>query len=144
MAKKNDTPRDELIIASDFAHLEKVEKFIYMLCEKAKLTEDQTDNMAIAITELVNNGIIHANKHDPNKTVTLQVEYKSKCVIVAIIDQGDGFDPQEIDNPTDPENLWKQNGRGVFLVKNLIDEVEIISSPTGTKVVLTEFNSKGE
>ena len=142
MAKKSDSNKDELIITSDFAHLERVEKFIYMLCKKAKLTDDQTDNMAIAITELVNNGIIHANKQDPNKNVTIQVEYRKDRVIVTIIDEGDGFNPEEIDNPTDPENLWKQNGRGVFLVKNLIDEVEIVSSSGGTKVILTEFTSQ--
>ncbi len=139
MAKKSGLKQDELTIASNFAHLDKVEKFIYKICKKAKLTEDQTDNMAIAITELVNNGIIHANKQDSKKTVTVQADYKDDRIIVSIIDQGEGFDPDEIDNPTDPENLLKQNGRGVFLVKNLIDEVEIFPSESGTKVVITEF-----
>jgi serine/threonine-protein kinase RsbW len=139
MKKKSGSKPEELIIASDLSQIKKVEKFIYALCKKARLSQDQTDNMAIAITELVNNGIIHANKYDPQKHVTIRVKYESDRVIVAIIDEGEGFDPEEIDNPTDPENLWKQNGRGIFLVKNLIDGVEIISSSKGTKVVLTEY-----
>ena len=47
--------------------------------------------------------------------------------------------PQEIANPTDPNNLWKQNGRGIFLVRNLIDKVEIRSSKKGTEFLLTEY-----
>ena len=131
--------KDELVIPSDFNYLPMVEKFVSDLCKKARLSEDQSDNMAIAITELVNNGIIHANKHDPNKNVTIRVRYEEDRVIVSVIDQGPGFDPKGVANPTAPQNLWKQNGRGIFLVKNLIDEVEIIPTGEGTEVVLTEY-----
>lgn len=131
--------KDELVIPSDFNYLPRVEKFVSDLCKKARLSEDQSDNMAIAITELVNNGIIHANKHDPNKNVTIRVRYEADRVIVSVIDQGPGFNPKDVANPTAPQNLWKQNGRGIFLVKNLIDEVEIIPSAGGTEVVLTEY-----
>lgn len=130
---------EELIIPSDFKHLPKVEKFIASFCKKAKLTEDQSDNMAIAVTELVNNGIIHAHKQDASKNVTIHVQYEEDRIIVSVQDEGEGFDPKDIANPTDPQNLWKQSGRGVFLVKNLIDEVEIESTPKGTKVTLTEY-----
>lgn len=134
---------DELVIASDTANLPAVEEFTVNLCKKAGLTEDQSDNMAIAITELVNNAILHGNKQDPNKKVTIRANYEPKCVKVAVIDEGDGFDPTQLANPTDPQNLWKQNGRGVFLVRNLIDEVEIMPSDTGTVVLLTEFLTTG-
>ncbi|MCB0294946.1 MAG: ATP-binding protein, partial [Calditrichaeota bacterium] len=77
--------------------------------------------------------------HDPNKNVTIRVRYEEDRVIVSVIDQGPGFDPKGVANPTAPQNLWKQNGRGIFLVKNLIDEVEIIPTGEGTEVVLTEY-----
>ncbi len=112
------------------------------MCKCARLDTDQTDNMAIAVTELVNNAIMHGNKQDPQKMVRILAVYQTDRVVVTIEDEGEGFDPEEIDNPTDPQNLWKQNGRGVFLVKNLIDEVEIVSSSQGAKVVLTEFLNK--
>ncbi|HQU71034.1 MAG: ATP-binding protein [Calditrichaeota bacterium] len=133
---------EELIIPSDFKYLSVVEAFIVNLCKRAGLGEDQSDNMAIAITELVNNAIVHANKQDPHKLVTLGAYYHDNRVVVKIRDQGQGFDPNKIANPTDPQNLWKQSGRGVFLVRNLIDEVEIESSDQGTLVTLTEYISQ--
>jgi serine/threonine-protein kinase RsbW len=137
--KQTGINREELIISSDFANLPKVEQFTVALCKKAHLDNDQSDNMAIAITELVNNAIIHAHKQDPTKKVVVRVRYEKDRVVVAIIDEGPGFDPREVANPTDPQNLWKQNGRGIFLVRNLIDSVVINSSPKGTEVVLTEY-----
>lgn len=131
--------QEELVISSDFANLSKVEQFTVLMCKKAKLNDDQSDNMAIAITELVNNAIIHANKQNPEKKVTIRVRYEENCVVVAIIDEGPGFNPNEVANPTDPQNLWKQNGRGLFLVRNLIDEVAINPSPGGTEIILTEY-----
>lgn len=130
---------EELIIPSDFTYLSVVETFIVNLSKRAGLSEDQGDNMAIAITELVNNAIVHANKEDPDKTVTLKTHYYADKVVVSIADQGEGFDPDKIANPTDPQNLWKQSGRGVFLVRNLIDEVEIDPTSSGTTVTLTEY-----
>jgi serine/threonine-protein kinase RsbW len=134
--------QEALVIPSDFANLPKVEQFIISLCKRAKLNDDQSDNMAIAITELVNNAIIHANKQNPEKNVTIRVFYKENCVVVAIIDEGPGFNPEQVANPTDPQNLWKQNGRGLFLVRNLIDEVEINPSPEGTEIILKEYIEK--
>jgi serine/threonine-protein kinase RsbW len=140
--KQSGGSQEELIISSDFANLPKVEQFTLALCKKANLDDDQSDNMAIAITELVNNAIIHAHKQDSSKKVVVRVRYQQDRVVVAIVDEGPGFDPDEVANPTDPQNLWKQNGRGIFLVRNLIDEVEINSSPQGTEVVLTEYINK--
>lgn len=144
--KEENTPleanQERLVISSDFANLPKVEQFTVALCKRAKLNDDQSDNMAIAITELVNNAIIHANKQNPEKNVTIRVRYKENCVVVSIIDEGPGFNPQQVANPTDPQNLWKQNGRGLFLVRNLIDEVEINPSPEGTEIILKEYIEK--
>lgn len=136
---KRELADEELTVGSDFKNLPQVEKFITQVCKKARLSEEQCDNMAIALTELVNNAIIHGNRQDPSKMVTLRVTYASDHVVISVADQGKGFDPKEIANPTDPQNLWKQNGRGIFLVRNLIDEVEICSSPEGTEIVLTEY-----
>lgn len=137
--KKPNSSHEELVISSDFSNLPRVEKFIIELCKKAKLSSDQSDNMAIAVTELVNNAIIHGNKKDSQKKVIVSVQYFPDHVIVSVKDQGEGFDPAEVANPTDPQNLWKQNGRGIFLVRNLIDEVEIVPSVSGTEVILIEY-----
>ncbi len=135
---QNQAP-DELVISSDIANLPTVEAFIVTLCEKGGLTEDQSDNMAIAVTELVNNAILHGNQQDPNKNVTVRAVYNDDSVVVSVKDEGEGFDPEDIANPTDPQNLWKQNGRGVFLVQHLISKVDINSSDSGTEFILTEY-----
>ncbi|RMI24932.1 MAG: ATP-binding protein [Calditrichaeota bacterium] len=132
---------DELIITSDFANLPRVEQFVARVSRKAGLTEDQSDNMAIAVTELVNNAIIHGNKEDPSKHVIIRARYLVDRVVVSVIDEGEGFDPTELPDPTDPANLWRENGRGLFLVRQFIDEVEIHSSSQGTEIVLTEYLS---
>lgn len=139
LMKEPDSSHEAIVISSDFSNLPRIEKFIIKLCKRAGLTGDQSDNMAIAVTELVNNAIIHGNKKDSKKKVTVRVYYFPDHVVVSVKDQGEGFDPANIANPTDPQNLWKQNGRGIFLVRNLIDEVEIVPSPGGTEVVLTEY-----
>ena len=137
-SQRGDTKPEILIINSDFAQLSEVEQFITDLCHAAGFGDDQSDNMAIALTELVNNAIIHGNKQDPRKKVTIKVRYFKDYITVSIRDEGEGFDPQEVANPTDPNNLWKQSGRGIFLVRNLIDKVEIKSSKKGTEFLLTE------
>ncbi len=139
--KKSEKPQqtEHLVIPSDQRHLPDVEKFVKKVSKKAGLSGDQSDNLAIAVTELVNNGIIHANKFSPEKVVTLEVLFLDNCIKFSVIDQGSGFDPEAIENPIDPENLWKLGGRGIFLVKNLIDEVEIHPTANGTTVILTEY-----
>ncbi len=133
------SPQDEMVIPSDLSRLPEVEKFVIKICENANLDDDQSDNLAIAITELVNNAIIHGNRQDPKKQVVIQVAYKRDQIQVSVIDEGTGFNPAQIANPTDPQNLWKQNGRGIFLVRNLIDKVEIKVSSEGTEVLITEY-----
>lgn len=120
-------------------HLPQVEAFIASLCSKAGLNEDKSDNMAIAITEMVNNAILHGNKQDKSKMVTVEAVYFDDRVQVSIQDEGDGFDPEDVDDPLQPENLWKQSGRGIFLVKEFVSEVTFEPSDSGTKVVLTEY-----
>ncbi|RMF60879.1 MAG: ATP-binding protein [Calditrichaeota bacterium] len=130
---------DRLVISSDFANLPKVAKFCNKISKKANLNEDKSDNLAIAVTELVNNAIIHGNKNDPQKKVTIIATFYADHLTVSVSDQGSGFDPESLKNPTDPENIWKQNGRGIFLVRNLIDKVDIHPTPEGTTVILTEY-----
>lgn len=101
-----------------------VEKLIDDVCAELHLDEDYYGNILIAVTEAVNNAINHGNKQDPNKTVSFDfTENDDNSLKFKISDQGDGFDFENIPDPTNPENLEKLNGRGVFLMKQLSDEV---------------------
>lgn len=106
---------------ADNIHL--VEKLIDNVCEELKIHEDNYGNILIALTEAVNNAIHHGNKLDPSKKTSIRCDQDEKHLRFRVEDQGAGFDFDNLPDPTDPENIEKPNGRGIFLMKNLADEV---------------------
>ncbi|MDQ3100244.1 MAG: ATP-binding protein [Bacteroidota bacterium] len=100
------------------------EKLIDEACAKHNIHESLYGNLLIALTEAVNNAIHHGNKLDPSKIVTMGYEKKDDRIIFLVQDQGPGFDHDQLPDPTDPQNLEKPHGRGVFLMKALAEEVE--------------------
>ena len=104
-------------------NIAKVERMIDEVCEGSKVNEDYYGNILIAITEAVNNAIVHGNQKDPHKTFCVSCESKQNALTFTVEDQGTGFDFENLPDPTDPENLEKPHGRGVFLMRHLADEV---------------------
>lgn len=101
-----------------------VENLIDEICIRYKVNEDHYGNILVALTEAVNNAILHGCKANPNKTVEVTFETDEKELCFEVRDQGDGFDHEKLPDPTSPENIEKPNGRGVFLMKNLADVIE--------------------
>lgn len=122
----------KLELESTIDSLKEVEKLVDQVCTDYKVNEDFYGNILIAVTEAVNNAIIHGNKQSPNKTFSVVFNPKEDQIIFSVSDQGEGFDFNNLPDPTDPENLEKPNGRGVFLMKNLADKIEFEDS--GRKV----------
>jgi len=114
-----------------------VESFIDNAREKFSLNDDIYGNIMIAVTESVNNAILHGNKLDSKKNVTLQLNVDESVLNFTIIDEGLGFDYHNLPDPTSPENLDKPGGRGIFLMKHLCDEVSFENE--GRSVVLTFY-----
>lgn len=131
--------RESIVIASHTSELPKIEHFAQSISQRASLNEEQTDNMAIVLTELANNAILHGNRSDVSKKVTLVATYYKDRIQVSVKDEGNTFDPSNISNPTDPENLWKETGRGIFLVRNLIDDVQFNPTEVGMEIIVTEY-----
>lgn len=100
-----------------------VESFIDNVKEKYSLNDDIYGNIMIAVTESVNNAILHGNKSDNRKNVYLKLALENSLIRFTVKDEGEGFDFQNLVDPTLPENLDKPGGRGIFLMKNLSDEV---------------------
>ena len=125
----------KLEINSDISNISEVEQLIDTVCEDLKLSEDNYGNILIAVTEAVNNAIIHGNKNNPNKKVKIIVDKMTKEVVFSVYDQGGGFDFTNLPDPTAPENIEKPDGRGIFLMKNLADKVEFFEN--GSKVCIT-------
>lgn len=113
----------EVTLPSSPASITDVEGLIDVACAELSLSEDAYGNILIAVTEAVNNAIIHGNKLDATLSVHVGVHNNEEWVCFSVKDQGTGFDPEIIPDPTAPENLLKENGRGIFLMKNLSDEV---------------------
>jgi serine/threonine-protein kinase RsbW len=100
-----------------------IESFIDNAKEKFRLDDDIYGNIMIAVTESVNNAIIHGNKNDRNKNVSISLTLNENILKFLVKDEGDGFDFQNLPDPTAPENIDKPSGRGIFLMKHLSDEV---------------------
>lgn len=119
-------------IPSKLKELNKVELLSEKIARKLSLSEDQQDNLAIAVTEAVGNAIVHGNKKDPKKKVDVTFRIEEDRIEVTVQDEGDGFNPDELANPLDPNNIMKESGRGIFILKSLMDEVCFSFSPQGT------------
>ena len=115
-----------------------VERLIDQLCEQYSIREEHYGNILIALTEAVNNAIYHGNKQDPNKLVNVKYQADEDTFYFRIEDEGPGFDFENIPDPTSPENLEKPNGRGVFLMSHLSDEM--VFSEDGRIVELRFLN----
>jgi serine/threonine-protein kinase RsbW len=103
---------------------------------EAGFSEDEIMSIAMAVREATVNAVLHGNAYDPAKKVTLGLERTPSDLVVTVRDQGRGLDPNSIPDPLAPENLLKQSGRGIFLMRSLMDEVRISPSDTGTEIKL--------
>ena len=122
-------------IASSLDNIGEVETLIDKVCEDLNLNEDNYGNILIAVTEAVNNAIVHGNNSEVDKTVKVEVAKLDKSVVFSVEDQGSGFDFDNLPDPTSPENIEKPDGRGIFLMKNLSDDVAF--DLKGSKVSIT-------
>jgi len=99
-----------------------VESFIENVGEKIRIEETIYGNVLVSVTEAVNNAIVHGNKEDKNKKVRLGLKQNKKSVRFIVEDEGMGFDHNTIPDPTNPKNIEKVKGRGIFLIKSLSDK----------------------
>lgn len=100
------------------------------------LKDDLYFNFMVAITEGINNASDHGNNFDPSKYVKVELKADDKFIYCNIFDEGTGFNPLKVADPRNPENLLKDNGRGVFLMRELAKEFKVTSSENGTLVEL--------
>ena len=99
-----------------------IERLIDEIRDGHSFQEECYGDVLIAMTEAVNNAIVHGNRLDENKLVFVEYELRTADLYFKITDQGPGFDFEHVPDPTAPENLEKPNGRGVFLMRQLSDE----------------------
>jgi len=125
----------KLKIPSLIENIRIVESFIDHAREKFSFNEDIYGNIIIAVTESVNNAIVHGNKNDKEKNVHLTMEVGDSSVAFTIADEGSGFNYEALPDPTAPENIDSPGGRGIYLIKHLADEVKFMDKGKELKMV---------
>ena len=114
---------ERIDFASKAENIALVEKLIDDVCGRLSVHESHYGNILIALTEAVNNAIHHGNRQDPSKQVTVGYQVVGDQVLFIVKDQGPGFDHDHLPDPTDPQNIEKPHGRGVFLMRALADDI---------------------
>lgn len=125
---------ERMVLDTSLDSIHVVEGLVEKIGDSLNLSEDSFGNVLISVTEAINNAVVHGNKNDERKKIILEVLSNGDKVCYAIKDEGAGFDFMNLPDPTAPENIEKPNGRGVFLMKSLADEV--VFEDNGSKVLL--------
>ncbi len=136
--KEGFTIIDTLSIPSDFESVSQVEILVDRVCNQLGVNEDFYGNVLIAVTEAVNNAIEHGNGKVITTEVKVSVGDNPSEFCFNVKDQGRGFDFDHLPDPTAPENILKENGRGIFLMKNLADEVVYEDAGTSVNIYFTK------
>jgi len=110
------------------SQIDKIESYVSTLQSTCNFNQEVHDNILISLTEAVNNAIIHGNKEDESKYVKVNCLEGNSEVIIRISDEGRGFDPHDLADPTSPQNLQCCGGRGVYIMKQLSDKISFLDS----------------
>jgi serine/threonine-protein kinase RsbW len=129
--------RLELRLDSVISSVDAAELCAKGLAREGGYGEEQVDRLGMAVREAAANAVTHGNAYSADKAVHFSVETSDNGLVVKVRDEGEGFDPSEVPDPTTAENLLKASGRGLLMMRALVDEVDVRNaSPTGTEVVL--------
>ncbi len=121
-------------IVSKIGNLRIIENAIDNITAETGINQDNYGKILIGTLEAVNNAIIHGNKSDESKFVSVDIKMGDSNLEVTIADEGKGFKPSEVPDPTRPENIEALNGRGIFLMSKLADDIKF--NKKGNKVTL--------
>ena len=116
--------------------IKRVETFLAKISKAVGLDEIQMHKLMVSLTEAVNNAIVHGNRSVADKRVSVLCEVVPGWLLFQITDQGKGFRPNHVRNPLKDENLYRENGRGIFLMRTLMDKVEFEHVSEGMQVRL--------
>lgn len=133
---------ETLVIKSDVNELARVATVTEEICERCGLIEDEIDDISIAVTEAVNNAIKHGNKEDSTKSIEIVFQIETEKIKIRIKDEGKGFQLEEVKDPRKNENLLKDDGRGILIMRSLMDEVRVLSGTEGNILQLVKNISR--
>ena len=135
-----DKPQEYLIkleFSSDMKLIYILDAVISEILKEMGFPEEASEQVNLAVIEAGTNAIKHGNKNDPNKKVHFEFEISTDKLTITVRDEGEGFNPDEIRDPLNPENLLRPSGRGIFLMRTFMDEVKY--NETGTEVTMIKY-----
>jgi len=122
--------------------VDKAESLVVVEAGKLGFDEDESHQIGMAIRECTVNAVVHGNRYSRNKKVHLEIERSADSLTVTIGDEGEGFDISSIPDPLSPDNLLKQSGRGLLLVRAFMDDFDLHPRPGGgTEVRLVKHKA---
>ena len=124
------------IVKSNTSLIPEVTDFVFDILNSVSLDEEMLSNLSLAISEALSNAMVHGNKLDPNKNVVITVDIFDTKVELSIKDSGQGFKPEEVPDPTKPENILRDSGRGIFIMQSFVDDLYYNFSEEGTELKL--------
>lgn len=135
----NDRESIEIKLPSVMDFLAMVNSVAEEVAARIGLPEPDRDTICTSVVEVCTNAIEHGNREDPSKYMNLRIDYDSSRIDIYVSDEGTGFDPDSLRDPVKPENLLRERGRGIFILRAFMDEVNFNMAPgSGTTVHLVK------
>lgn len=138
------TSRISYTLDSSLDSVNKIEQTAELSAHRAGFDEDTVSHVAMAVREAAVNAVLHGNSYDPNKHITAAFETTPDALIVRITDQGPGLNPDNLPDPLAPENILRGSGRGIFLIRAFMDEVNFRQLHPGTELTLIKHRTPAQ
>lgn len=125
-----------LIISSRFENIEVAERTLLDLVAQLECGSEDEYWLVTALREALANAIRHGNRQDPDRKVSINFHVENNQLTMRVEDEGDGFDPDQVPDPTHPENLLRPSGRGIFYMRQFMDQVNFDTTESGGTAVI--------
>ena len=130
----------ERFLESTLDSVDSAEDIAVGVAKRAGFDEDDLLKIGMAVRESVVNAVVHGNRYNANKKVRFSVVKNSERFTIRVADEGEGFDYEHLPDPLAPDNLLRSSGRGIFLIRSFMDELEIRRlEPGGTELILVKY-----
>ena len=133
---------EALTLPSTLSTVETVETKAMEYAQKAGFDEDTASQISMVSREAAVNAVLHGNKKDPNKHVRASFNLTPDTLSIQVADEGTGFDPTAVPDPLSPEGLLKPSGRGIFLMRAIMDEVNFRQLSPGAEITLVKHRNR--
>ncbi len=136
--------RMQTTLDSSLNSVDKAEELVMDEANRLGLGEEERQQFGMAVRECTVNAVVHGNRYSKNKKVHLEIQTSSESLTVIIGDEGEGFDMNSLPDPLAPENLLRQSGRGLLLVRAFVDEFDLhprVGGGTEVRLVKNLVNS---